>query len=137
MIKVVWLAMLASPAGLYLMLMVMDHLKFTRTASLGSAQYLLYAGFVLVPAALFMLRLFKNANRHYLETLQRDPEPGLQTHLRFLKVMIIGLAVADAPASIAFVYYFLSGDIDHAALLILTSFVICYFFRPQLPARRF
>lgn len=136
-IKVLWLAMLASPGSLYLMLLLMDHLKVTRPTSMESADYLMYAGFALVPAAVFMLRLFKDANRRFLETLRRDPVPDRRMQQRFLQRMIIGMAVADAPASIAFVYYFLSGDIDHAALLVLASLIICYFFRPQLPAQHF
>ena len=134
-LNLLWLSMLASPAILYVSLLMMDFMKLIDPVPFEFAVFIFYAGLALVPIAVLALRFYKNANRLFLETLKRDPERADRARRVFLQRLVPAMAVADAPATIAIAYYFLSGDIDHAALLVLTSLILCYFFKPELPAR--
>lgn len=133
-IKLIWLAMLGSPASLYVVLVIMDYLNLINPAPFKFAEYIFYSGFALIPIATLGLRISKAANDAFLQTLKRDPEQARYARQTFLQKLILGMAIADVPATIAIAYYFLSGDIDKAALLVMSSLIICYFFKPELPS---
>ena len=78
-------------------------------------------------------RSFKTTSKKYLLDRQQTVHPGKKLFEKLKMEMVLGLAVADLPAILGLVYYFMSGDLDKSMLLITSSFILCFLFKPELP----
>jgi hypothetical protein len=132
---VLWLGMLGSPVTLWITLVVLDKLSILQKIQSGFGDYFFYIGLLFILPAILLLRLFKAANKTYLNDLQRSVSGADGAYNKFRQTMIIGMAVADVPATVAVALYFLSGDLDKSVLLVASSFILCFLFKPELRSR--
>lgn len=131
-LKVLWLSMLASPVALWIALVAMDKLSALPEIQFEYSEYAFYTGLLLILPAAVLLRLFKTANKNYL--LDRQPAVQLNKKAfdKLKKELILGMAVADIPATLSLVYYLMSGDLEKSILLVGSSFILCFLFKPEL-----
>lgn len=134
LLKLLWLSMTASPVTIWAAMLVMDKLSILPKIQPEYSEYAFFAGLLVIVPAAILLRLFKNTNKGYLLDRQQTIQPGKESFDKLKQDMILGLAVADLPATLSLVYYFMSGDLDKSILLVASSFILCLLFKPELPA---
>lgn len=134
-IKTLWLGMLGSPASLWLVLVLMDRFSLIQTLEFAYADYIFFTGLATIPVSAALLRSFSKTNRLYISDRRDSINENDTTASSLKQSMIIGMAVADIPASISIVYYMMSGDLEKSVLLVASSFILCYFYKPDLSVR--
>jgi len=127
--------MLASPVTLWITLVVLEKLSILQRFQSGLGSYIFYTGLLFILPAVLLLRLFKAANKTYLNDLQLSSSHDNIALDKLRQIMITGMAIADVPATVAVVYYFLSGDFNKSILLVASSFILCFLFKPELRKR--
>lgn len=133
LLKVLWLSMSASPVTFWIVLVVMDKLSVLSRVQSEYSEYAFYTGLLFILPAAVLLRFFKKTNKKYLLDRRMSVLPDKKSFEKLKKDMVLGLAVADVPATLSIVYYFMSGDFDKSILLVASSFIICFLFKPELP----
>lgn len=115
------------------MLFIMDKLQVLEPISAEIGLYVFYAGIISIPAGVWMLRRHRNMNREFIDAWQKMSGERDSGSDKLQQSLVIGMCVAESPAMLGFCSYVMSGDLEKASVLMAASFILGYFFRPELP----
>ena len=135
LIRILWISLLCSPVFLWLSLVLMDKFSVVQTINLKYAELFFYTGLLFIPVSIYFLKSFRKANRTFLKNFRHETDSSHIINIKLKQSMITGMAIADVPATISIVYYMSSADLEKSIILVASSFILCFLFKPVLPGQ--
>jgi len=129
---ILWWAMQLTPVLIGVGLFVLHSLEIIKPVNPDYASYLVFAGFIAIPVALFYANYFRNHERRIKHAVEIE-QANIQQNLQQLTIlMIIGMAMAEFPAAISVPVYVLSGDLTWPVILLTISFLLGFRLKPDI-----
>ena len=124
-----------TPLLFLITLFVMDDMSLIEPVNPDIAEYFHIVIIAIIPAVLYLKKITKQAQIQYIHALQSEPDKIDKALQQLLQKTIIGMAIAEIPATVSILYYVFSGDLTWAVIIALISFALGLMFRPSLPGK--